>query len=70
MAKRILGIVLSLLGILGLIMAGVNFMNHGEGTQNIKTIAVYGILGLIFFFAGIALVRDTKDVVRNDEHVS
>ena len=62
--------ILTLLGILGLIMAGVNFMNHGEGTYNIKSIVVFSILGVIFFFAGIGLVRDTKDVVRNDEHVS
>ena len=70
MAKRVLGIVLSLLGILGLIMAGVTFMNHSVGEHSAKSIAVYAILGAIFFFAGIALVRDTKDVVRNDEHVS
>ncbi len=61
MEKRVLGIVLSLLGIIGLIYAGVSFMNGGEGTRNIKTIIFTGLLGAIFFFAGIGLIRNTKD---------
>ena len=61
MEKRVLGIILSLLGIVGLIMAAVNFMNGGSGTRNIKEIFIYGVLGAIFFFAGIGLVRNTKD---------
>lgn len=42
-------------------MAAVNFMNGGAGTRNIKEILIYGVLGAIFFFAGIGLVRNTKD---------
>jgi len=61
MEKRILGILLSILGIVGLIMAGVYFMNGSQGVRSIKEIALYGILGAIFFFAGIGLVRNTKD---------
>ncbi|MGG9971531.1 hypothetical protein ACQ33O_07025 [Ferruginibacter sp. SUN002] len=61
MEKRILGIILSLLGVTGLIYAGVNFMNGGTGTRNVKGIIVFGIVGAIFFFAGISLVRNTKD---------
>ena len=60
MEKRILGIVLSILGIVGLILAGSNFMN-GSGTRNVKEIVLYGILGAIFFFAGISLIRTTRD---------
>lgn len=60
MEKRILGIILSLLGIAGLILAGYNFMN-GSGTRNIKEIVLYGVLGAIFFFAGIGLIRNTRD---------
>lgn len=56
-----MGIILSLLGVTGLILAGVNFMNGGEGTRNIKSIIIYAILGAIFFFAGIGLIRNTKD---------
>lgn len=61
MEKRILGIIFSLLGATGLILAAVNFVNGGEGTRNIKMIVIYAILGAIFFFAGIGLVRSTKD---------
>jgi hypothetical protein len=61
MEKRVLGIILSLLGVVGLIYAGINFMNGGAGERNVKTIIFSGILGAIFFFAGISLVRNTKD---------
>ncbi len=61
MEKRVLGIVLSLLGIAGLIYAGVQFMNGGEGARNVKAIIFSGVLGAVFFFAGIGLIRNTKD---------
>jgi uncharacterized membrane protein len=61
MEKRVMGIVLSLLGVVGLIMAAVNFMNGGGGSRNVKEIIIYGLLGAIFFFAGIGLVRTTRD---------
>jgi hypothetical protein len=59
--KRVLGIILSLLGVAGLIYAGISFMNGGEGARNIKTIIFTGVLGAVFFFAGISLIRNTKD---------
>jgi uncharacterized membrane protein len=61
MEKRILGIILSVLGVIGLIYAGVTFMNGGSGTKNIKTIIFAGVLGLIFFSSGISLIKNTKD---------
>ena len=61
MEKRIFGIILTLLGIAGLIYAGIVFMNGGSGVRNIKSIIFSGILGAIFFFAGIGLLRNTKD---------
>jgi hypothetical protein len=61
MEKRILGIILSIVGIAGLIVAAVYFMNGGQGTKSIKQIFAYGILGALFFFAGIGLIRNTKD---------
>jgi uncharacterized membrane protein len=71
MEKRVIGVILTLLGIVGLIVAAVNFVNHsGTNTYDIKAISMYGILGLIFFFAGIGLVRSTKDVVKNNEKIS
>lgn len=61
MEKRVLGIILSLLGVAGLIFAGIQFLNGGTGVQNIKAILFAGILGGIFFFAGIGLIRTTRD---------
>ena len=61
MEKRVLGIILSLLGIIGLIYAGISFLNGTGATRNIKAIIFSGVLGAIFFSAGIGLVRNTKD---------
>lgn len=61
MEKRILGIVLTVLGIIGLIYAGFVFMNAPSGSRNFRAILFAGILGAIFFFAGISLIRNTTD---------
>jgi len=57
--KRIFGAILTLLGIGGLIYAAVLFVNGGA--NDTKALIIYGLLGLLFFFAGISLVRTTKD---------
>ena len=59
--KRIFGGLLTVLGIGSLIYAAVLFVNNSGGTHDIKALVIYGILGLIFFIAGISLVRTTKD---------
>jgi hypothetical protein len=59
--KRIFGALLTALGIGGLIYAAVLFVNTTGGTRDIKALVIYSILGLLFFFAGISLVRTTKD---------
>ena len=59
--KRIFGALLTLLGIGGLIYAAVLFVNASGNTNNIKALVIYGILGLVFFIAGISLIRTTKD---------
>ena len=61
MEKRTFGIILTILGILGLILAGVNFLKGNTNTYNIKQIATFGILGAVFFFAGIRLIQNTRD---------
>lgn len=61
MEKRVIGIVLTFLGIIGLILGAVNFMNGGSGAKHIKEILIYFALGGIFFFAGISLIRTTHD---------
>ena len=43
------------------IYAGVQFMNGGDGVRNVKTIIFSGVLGAVFFFSGIGLIRNTKD---------
>ncbi len=61
MEKRILGIILSILGIAGLVVAGIMFVNGVKGNAAIRQVVIYAILGAIFFFSGISLVRNTKD---------
>lgn len=58
--KRIFGAVLTILGAVCLIYAAVIFVNE-EGGMNVKALVISSILGLIFFIAGIGLVRTTKD---------
>ena len=61
MAKRIIGIILTLAGVFGLIFAGVQFMNGASGNRDVKEIVIFGLLGAIFFFSGIGLMRGTHD---------
>nr|WP_294936056.1 hypothetical protein [uncultured Flavobacterium sp.] len=59
--KRIFGVLLTLLGIVGLIYAAMIFANTGGGERDIRSLIIYGVLGIIFFVSGIGLVRATKD---------
>ena len=61
MEKRIIGIVLTVLGVIALIYAGVIFVNSPAGAKNFRAILFAGVLGAIFFFAGISLIRNTQD---------
>lgn len=63
--KRIFGSLLTLLGIGGLIYAAIIFANMSNGTNDIKAVAIFSILGLIFFISGISLVRTVKDTDNN-----
>jgi uncharacterized membrane protein len=56
--KRTFGTILTILGIIGLIWAGVGFVQHSMAAREL---IIIGIIGVIFFFAGIGLVRNTKD---------
>lgn len=60
MEKKAFGVILTILGIAGLIAAAWYFANS-SGSQNVRAITVYAILGAIFFFAGIGLIRTTRD---------
>lgn len=63
MEKRIIGIILTLLGVVGLIVGGYYFMNASHGVRNIKSIILYAGLGLVFFLSGIGIIKNTSDKV-------
>ena len=56
--KRVFGAILTLLGIVGLIYAGISIIQH---SAQYTSITVFAIIGVLFFFSGISLVRTTKD---------
>jgi len=58
--KRVFGAILTILGIVGLIYAAIIFA-QGSGASQYKYLIIYGLLGGLFFFAGIGLIRGTKD---------
>ncbi len=60
--KRVFGALLTIAGIVGLIYAAVILMRTGFGGQDVRAMSIAGILGLVFFIAGIGLVKGTKDV--------
>jgi hypothetical protein len=59
--KRIFGALLTALGIGGLIYEAVIFTNTSGSDRDIRSLLIYGILGTVFFIAGISLIRTTKD---------
>jgi uncharacterized membrane protein len=56
--KRTFGTILTVLGIIGLIYAGIQFVQYSD---SYRTLIVVGVISLIFFFSGIGLVRNTRD---------
>lgn len=59
--KRIFGALLTALGIGALIYTAVLFVNSSDSNYGIRNLVVFGVLGIVFFIAGISLVRTTKD---------
>jgi uncharacterized membrane protein len=59
--KRTFGVILTVLGIAGLIYCATLFMNASGTAKQVKGLIVYGVLGAIFFFTGIGLIRTTRD---------
>lgn len=57
--KRTFGGILTVLGILGIIYGAYGFMQHNSDN---RAVIVAIIVGAVFFFTGISLVRTTKDV--------
>ncbi|MDO8896980.1 MAG: hypothetical protein Q7V19_04970 [Bacteroidales bacterium] len=59
--KRVFGAIITILGIAGLIYAAVAFADTSGDNSHVKSLVIFGVLGLIFFVAGISLIRTTKD---------
>ncbi|WP_181305375.1 hypothetical protein [Rufibacter sp. XAAS-G3-1] len=63
--KRTFGAILTILGIVCLIWGAYAFLAGGGSVGNVSvnqfSAAVPFVLGLIFFFTGISLIKRTKD---------
>ncbi len=59
--KRTFGTLLTVLGIIGLIYTAIVFTNTSGSERDIKSLIIYGILGVVFFISGINLIKTTKD---------
>lgn len=62
--KRTFGVILTVLGIGSLIYFAIIFMGASGTEKQVKSLIVYGLLGAIFFFTGIGLIRNTRDDAR------
>ena len=59
--KRTFGFILTLLGIGGMIYTAMLFSQPSSEVNNVKSLIIYGVLGVVFFVSGISLVKNTKD---------
>ena len=59
--KRIIGSLLTVLGIGGLIYAAILFINISGSTHSIKEVIIFAVLGIIFFISGISLIQTIRD---------
>lgn len=61
--KRLFGVIITILGITGLLLATYNIMQgNTANNHSITSVAIYGIQGVLFFFAGIGMIRNTRDL--------
>lgn len=59
--KRFFGGLLTVLGIGGLVYTAFVFSSTSGSERDVKSLIIYGILGIVFFISGIGLVKTTKD---------
>ena len=59
--KRLFGALLTILGIVGLIYTAYIFTDTSGSERDVKTLIIYGVLGIVFFISGIGLIKTTKD---------
>jgi uncharacterized membrane protein len=55
--KRIIGVVLIVLGIAGLIFTAIIFVNISGRTWDTMNLIIYGTIGVILLISGIRLIR-------------
>ncbi|HTB25631.1 MAG TPA: hypothetical protein VK711_09675 [Puia sp.] len=61
--KRLFGFIITILGVTGLILAIYNLVRvNAAPNHSVISVAIYGIQGILFFFAGIGLIRNTQDL--------
>jgi hypothetical protein len=60
--KRLFGFIITILGITGLILAIYNLVRVHTAAHSVMSVTIYGIQGILFFFAGIGLIRNTQDL--------
>ena len=59
--KRTFGTILTILGIIALIYTAINVI---QKSGDVTALIVIGVLGVLFFFTGISLVRTTADIAK------
>src|SRR5580693_1845576 len=61
--KRLFGIIITLLGITGLILATYNLVEgYISANHRVMSVIVYGLQGILFFFSGIGIIRNSQDL--------
>ena len=56
MEKKTLGIVMLLLGLCGMLVAGMEFVDGNGGIRNLVIVMIYTISGAALFFGGINIL--------------
>ena len=67
MERKILGTVLLVLGVCGLIVAGMVFVNGNGSMQNIIHTIIYIISGSALFFTGLDFVMPQREISTQQE---
>jgi hypothetical protein len=67
MEKRLMGVLLTALGVFGLLLTSFYLIHRkSSGDLSLLPVMIYGILGIVFFFAGIGLIRNSKDLTNRN----
>jgi len=59
--KSILGLLLSLVGIIGLLYAIMLYTNNSGAGTNMNNLIIYGVLGGVLLLSGFSLNESVKD---------